>query len=92
MTEYDNGDEYWAIQIDELNRRRAFAEEMGGTENVARQHAAGRLTVRERIQRITDDRSFREIGTFAGTGEYDDDLKISGKCACTYTCKLAESI
>ena len=28
MTEYDTGDEYWAIQIDELNRRRAFAKEM----------------------------------------------------------------
>ena len=89
MTEYDNGDEYWAIQIDELNRRRAFAEEMGGTENVARQHAAGRLTVRERIQRITDDRSFREIGTFAGTGEYDKDLKIKNVVPATYVAGMA---
>src|SRR5205823_3928464 len=37
----------WQPEVDELARRRALAEAMGGTEKVARQHAAGRLTVRE---------------------------------------------
>ena len=60
-----------AARIDELTRRRAFATAMGGPENVARQHKGGRLTVRERIARITDQGSLREVGTLAGTGEYD---------------------
>ncbi|MCG8560852.1 MAG: propionyl-CoA carboxylase [Hyphomicrobiales bacterium] len=59
-------------EIDELSRRRGFASEMGGPENVARQHKAGRLTIRERIARLTDEGSFREIGTLAGSGDYDE--------------------
>ena len=34
---------------EDLARRRAAAAAMGGTEAVARQHAAGKLTVRERM-------------------------------------------
>ena len=37
----------WRPEIEELRRREAMAHEMGGPEKVARQHAAGRLTVRE---------------------------------------------
>ena len=40
---------------------------MGGPEKVARQHAAGRLTVRERISALLDPGSFREVGALAGT-------------------------
>ena len=36
----------WQPEIDELHRRRALAAEMGGTERVARQKAAGKLTIR----------------------------------------------
>jgi len=36
---------------DELARRRAKARQMGGDDAVARQHAAGKLTARERIDR-----------------------------------------
>ena len=56
---------------------------------MARQHTAGRLTANERIQRITDDRGFREIGTFAGTGEYDNDLKIKNVVPATYVARMA---
>jgi len=63
-------------RIEELRRRRAFALEMGGEANVARQHSGGRLTVRERIERLCDAGSFREIGTLAGTGEYDDEHRL----------------
>jgi len=61
-----------SARIDELSRRRESATAMGGPENVARQHEGGRLTVRERIERIADEGSFREVGTLAGTGEYDE--------------------
>jgi len=45
---------------------------MGGPERVARQATAGRLTVRERINRLLDDGSFREVGGLAGKGAYSD--------------------
>ena len=36
---------------------------------MARQHASGRLTVRERIERLFDEGSFHETGALAGRGE-----------------------
>ncbi|MEK7701301.1 MAG: hypothetical protein AAB418_04775 [candidate division NC10 bacterium] len=40
----------WNPEIEELKRRMELARRMGGAENVERQHKAGRLTVRERIE------------------------------------------
>src|SRR5215218_8372091 len=45
---------------------------MGGEERVERQHASGRLTVRERIERLFDADTFHETGALAGRGTYDD--------------------
>jgi acetyl-CoA carboxylase carboxyltransferase component len=64
-------------EIDELKRRKALALEMGGAERVTRQHDAGRLTVRERISRLLDRGSFREIGALAGRAEYDENGALS---------------
>src|SRR5918995_3674820 len=47
----------------ELEERRAAARLGGGEEKVARQHAAGKLTARERIALLTDD--FTELGVHA---------------------------
>ncbi len=44
---------------------------MGGVDKVKRQHDQGRLTVRERIDRLIDGGSFHEIGAVSGIGEYD---------------------
>lgn len=44
---------------------------MGGVDKVKRQHDQGRLTVRERIDKLIDRDSFHEIGAVAGIGEYD---------------------
>ena len=52
----------WDPELEELRRREALARRMGGEERVARQHASGRLTVRERIDRLFDAGSFREVG------------------------------
>ncbi|RSD15433.1 acyl-CoA carboxylase subunit beta [Amycolatopsis eburnea] len=62
----------WQPEVDELARRRELAERMGGPEKVARQHAAGRSTVRERIAALADPGSFDEIGALAGTASYVD--------------------
>ena len=42
----------WDPEVEELRRRLELARAMGGPENVERQHKAGRLTVRERIERL----------------------------------------
>jgi acetyl-CoA carboxylase carboxyltransferase component len=62
----------WSPELAELERRRELARRMGGDERVARQHRTGRLTVRERIELLLDDGSFRETGSLAGRGSYDE--------------------
>jgi acetyl-CoA carboxylase carboxyltransferase component len=85
----DNGRGSGAAPIDELERRRTFAAAMGGPENVARQHTGGRLTVRERIERITDEGSLREVGTLAGTGEYGEHHVLRKVTPAPYVAGLA---
>jgi acetyl-CoA carboxylase carboxyltransferase component len=67
----------WEPELEELRRREALAREMGGDERVARQHASGRRTVRERIERLFDPGTFHETGALAGRGTYGDDGKLS---------------
>ena len=50
---------------------------MGGEERVERQHASGRLTVRERIERLFDPGTFHETGALAGRGSYGDDGELT---------------
>lgn len=61
----------WQTELDELKRREAFAEMMGGPDKVQRQKDGGRLTVRERIAAMLDDGSFHELGKIAGMAQYD---------------------
>ena len=68
----------WEKELEELGRRRALAENLGGKEKVDRQKAHGKLTARERIDAILDDGSFREIGKIAGRGVYDDQGDLEG--------------
>ncbi len=62
----------WEKEVEELARRRALAEQMGGTEKVERQHSRGKLDARQRIGGLVDPGSFREIGKIAGRGSYDE--------------------
>lgn len=66
----------WQPELDELRRRERFAEEMGGPDKVDRQHNSGRLTVRERIDKLIDPGSFHEIGKVAGLADYDANLDL----------------
>src|SRR5438067_1435160 len=66
----------WEPELEELRRREELARRMGGEERVARQHATGRLTVRERIARLFDAGSFHETGALAGVGGYDGDGEL----------------
>ena len=50
--------------IDELERKRAAAEEGGGRARIEAQHGRGKLTARERIKVLLDPDSFEEWGVF----------------------------
>jgi len=66
----------WNDEVEELQRRAAMAREMGGPDNVAFHRGLGKLTVRDRIDRLADPGSFHETGVLAGHPEWDgNDLK-----------------
>lgn len=44
----------WEKEIDELNHRYNLADQMGGPDKVARQHEFGKLTIRERLDKIVE--------------------------------------
>ncbi len=51
-------------QIEQLRRMREEARKAGGQERIDRQHAQGKMTARERVERLLDPRSFRELDMF----------------------------
>ena len=61
----------WQPELDELRERERRARELGGPDKVARQHAAGKLTIRERIDGLVDAGTFHEVGAIAGRARYD---------------------
>jgi len=51
----------------------------GGTARIAKEHAKGKMTARERVEALIDPNStFYELGTFAGHEMYED----AGGCPC----------
>ncbi len=66
----------WEPEVAELRRREELVRRMGGPEKVQRQHDGGKLTVRERIEKLLDPGSFHEIGAIAGRASYDDDGRL----------------
>ena len=63
----------WEPEIEELERRRSLARQMGGPDGIARQHERGKLTVRERIEALADPGSFREFMGLVGQSAYAGD-------------------
>ncbi len=61
----------WKKEVDEIAARRRAATSMGGPEAIERQHARGRLTIRERLDALVDPGSLEEQGPIAGETERD---------------------
>jgi acetyl-CoA carboxylase carboxyltransferase component len=80
----------WQPEIDELDHRRELASQMGGEERVARQKAAGKLTIRERLDAICDPGSFHEIGSTSGVGTYDEEGRLTGFLPANFVCGVAD--
>ncbi|MGD9615152.1 MAG: acyl-CoA carboxylase subunit beta [Alphaproteobacteria bacterium] len=66
----------WQPELDELREREDFARRLGGPDKVKRQHDAGKLTIRERIDGLVDRGSFHEVGAIAGRAEYDEQGRL----------------
>jgi acetyl-CoA carboxylase carboxyltransferase component len=79
----------WQPEIDELQRRRQLAEACGGAEAVAKHHAQGKLTVRERVAALADPGSFREVGKLAGKSTYDASGQLKGFEPAPYVMGIA---
>ena len=70
-------------RIAELREKRATLKEGGGKQRIKKQHETGKLTARERIDKLVDRDSFQEIGLFAKHratlfGMADKDLPADG--------------
>jgi acetyl-CoA carboxylase carboxyltransferase component len=66
----------WIPEIEELRYRESLAARMGGAQNLKRQRDAGRLNIRERLDRLLDRDSFHEVGTIAGVPTYEGDRLV----------------
>eukprot|EP00026_Physarum_polycephalum_P004625 Phypoly_transcript_04647.p1 GENE.Phypoly_transcript_04647~~Phypoly_transcript_04647.p1 ORF type:complete len:630 (-),score=77.40 Phypoly_transcript_04647:180-2069(-) len=66
----------WESEVKELKERQRLAAQLGGKESVERHRAAGKLTVRERIDKLLDKDSFREIGSVVGKTTYNEKGEI----------------
>lgn len=66
----------WKPELDELMKREALAKGMGGEDKIKRQHDAGRLTIRERVDMLVDKGTLHEIGTIAGKAIYDENNQL----------------
>lgn len=87
--EGDPSEESWQAEVAGIEQRRELAKQMGGNEAVDKQHARGRLTIRERIDLLADNESFREHGPLAGFAELDDKGEIAEFTPANYVLGLA---
>lgn len=67
-----------AESIERLRRRREWALALGGPERVARFHAQGFLTARERLELLLDTGSFQEIGMLTHSEDLADAERSPG--------------
>ncbi len=70
--------EEWRRLLAQLQARQQLAEGMGGEDKVARHHAQGKLTARERVDLLFDPDSFNEIGALAGGNHPGGQAPLAG--------------
>jgi acetyl-CoA carboxylase carboxyltransferase component len=62
--------------LQQLEDRKAAVARMGGDEQVRKQHARGKLTVRERVERFFDPGTFVEIGGLVRSQHVDFGMRV----------------
>ena len=74
----------WENEVREIERRRHLAQQQGGAEGIAKQHAKGRLTIRERIDGLLDSGTFAEQGKATAIPDYDENDDLAGYVPANY--------
>ncbi|MTI20013.1 acyl-CoA carboxylase subunit beta [Fulvivirga sp. RKSG066] len=71
--EFNRNEDQLKQKLFQLSEKAKKTKLGGGEKKIASHHKKGKLTARERIEYLTDDKSeFLEIGLFAGDGMYED--------------------
>ena len=71
--EQSKNEDQLKLAISEMNHRLKAIYLGGGEKKIAKQHAKGKMTARERIDYLLDDENeFLEVGAFAGYGMYKE--------------------
>src|SRR5271167_2004537 len=63
---------FLADMVSQVRNQEEQIREGGGQKAIENQHSKGRLTARERINRLVDPSTFFEIGSFAAHGMYEE--------------------
>ncbi len=74
----------WHKEAKEIEQRRELSKGQGGAESIAKHHAKGRLTIRERIDALVAPGSFEEHGEGAGFAEKDEKGEIKAFSPANY--------
>ena len=80
----------WEPEVDEIRKRRELARAQGGAEGIDRQHSYGKLTIRERIERVLEPGSFREHGQMTGSAFLDEDGEVESFTPANYVIALGK--
>jgi len=72
--EFNKNEDGMKLLISEFNRVTNQVKQGGGAKKIEAQHKKGKLTARERIEKLIDENSkFMEIGALAAWGMYEED-------------------
>ncbi|MEM7540317.1 MAG: carboxyl transferase domain-containing protein [Pseudomonadota bacterium] len=74
----------WDRENAEIAKRRELAVQQGGEAGIKKQRDAGKMTVRERIEKLLDRDSFNEHGRLAGGAYLDDEGQIEAFTPANY--------
>jgi acetyl-CoA carboxylase carboxyltransferase component len=70
---FNKNEDHNKLLLSELRKRLAKVKQGGGSKRIEKHHAKGKMTARERIDYLLDDKSEKiEIGAFAGDGMYQE--------------------
>ena len=71
----DKAPETFAEKLEQLQELRYEAIHAGTEDAVAKQHARGKYTARERVEKLVDPGSFQELDVFVRHRSYDFDMQ-----------------
>lgn len=80
----------WEKEVREISVMRQKALAQGGPDAIEKQHAKGRLTVRERIDALLDKNSFKEHGGLSGASTRDENGNLTDFSPANYVTGLGK--